>query len=125
MKKGQKVQHDNDDDPMAEYEAEEKAKIERANREWVVFSYGGEYPRVFYVRKSMKSIYYDEAGDKIAYAETYSVKEKEEAEKVAQAFADKLNQNPELALALLEYTYERDILKTCPVPVAKRRQADG
>lgn len=100
----------------AVYDDEKEQRKKRAAYEWVAFSYS-EQGFVFYVKKNSDSIYYDEHGEKIATSKEYWGYA--EAEKEADAFAERINKAPELAADLLLYTYARDILRSNPAPVSK------
>jgi hypothetical protein len=107
-----------------EADEEERARKARASHEWIVDSYSG--PRLhFFVTKRGERIYYNEDGDEIAVSQDFSESSRQSrgAQRKAQAFADRLNNDPELAQALLEYSRERDLGKNDnAMTVAQRMQ---
>jgi hypothetical protein len=101
---------------------EKRHKEERSRNEWVVFTCA-DSRLLFYVQKQGKSLYYNEHGEPIAWSSELGQMTKESLIAAAKAtrFADKLNKDPDLAQALLEYAWERDILKNDKaMTVAKR-----
>jgi hypothetical protein len=94
---------------------------ERAAFEWVALSnLGNGY--LFNVVKGQYAIKYDEHGNPIAWADEDDSRGFASAQKKADAFAKKMNQDPELAADLLSFTYEKDIYKSNPEPVSKRNK---
>jgi hypothetical protein len=112
-----------------DFEEINNAKRKQARSEWVVFYDSWPGPSFhFYVSKQGRSIYYDENGDIISISNTitYLCKETFTAERKAQVLADRLNKDPDLAQALYEYTWERDIGKNDnAMTVAKRNAKAG
>jgi len=107
-----------------EADEEERARKARASHEWIVDSYTGPFCH-FFVTKRSERIYYDENGDEIAVSKDFSESSRQSmgAQRKAQAFADRLNNDPELAQALLEYSRERDLGKNdAAMTVAQRMQ---